>query len=569
VANGGRLPSAVYRQPTKCYFSRVEADFTQRMTVARIRIVKLVLTAVVVLAVTVGTLPAQADDQKRTIPAKTPAIPSLTWVSCDGGFECATAQVPLDYRRPAGGTIPLALIRRQVADPAQRKGTLFLQPGGPGSSGVSFVRNSYAALPVQLRDQFDVFGFDARGVGLSGQLQCWDDAEYSRAVSAALGRPAAATAFDQAVTQATSFNSACRRNAAELLPYVGTAYVARDIDLLRQALGERQVTFYGRSFGSYIGTVYADLFPRRVRAVVLDGGYDPRRYADQPYEYDRTQYLALDAAVERFFTWCANTPQLCTFGSGRPRAAFEQLTRALDADPVPVPGQGLANGYTLAYRLMFNINGGKLAWPGLADALQQAQRRDSSSFLLRPPSPASFDFLTVNVVVECIDRDYPRSRQRLRRELATSTRRAPLLGPSIGYGPPTYDHNHAPACVQWRGSRTSRHHGRYRATGSAPILVIGTTGDPDTPYRDAVALSRRLDNARLLTFRAEGHAAFDRSPCVAAAVTSYLVDLTLPRPDTSCADESQPPSPASQRRTNSQDVQSNGIDENLKPLPAR
>ena len=189
---------------------------------ARIRIVKLVLTAVVVLAVTVGTLPAQADDQKRTIPAKTPAIPSLTWVSCDGGFECATAQVPLDHRRPAGGTIPLALIRRQVADPAQRKGTLFLQPGGPGSSGVSFVRNSYAALPVQLRDQFDVFGFDARGVGLSGQLQCWDDAEYSRAVSAALGRPASATAFDQAVTQATSFNSACRQKRR------GTPALCRD-----------------------------------------------------------------------------------------------------------------------------------------------------------------------------------------------------------------------------------------------------------------------------------------------------------------------------------------------------
>ena len=194
---------------------------------------------------------------------------------------------------------------------------------------------------------------------LSGQLQCWDDAKYSRAVSRALGRPVPATAFKQAVRQARSFNAACRKNAAELLPYVGTDYVARDIDLLRQALGERQLTFYGRSFGSYIGTVYADLFPQRVRAVVLDGGYDPRRYANRPYAYDRTQYLALDAAVQRFFAWCGRTPSMCTFGDGQPRAAFEQLTRALDAAPVPIPGQGRANGYTLAYRLMFNINGGK------------------------------------------------------------------------------------------------------------------------------------------------------------------------------------------------------------------
>ena len=535
------------------------------------RILRLVVAAVTVVTLVLGVPPARADEAP-TWPrsGKVPPIPSLVWTPCGGGFDCATARVPLDYRRPAGPTIPLALIRRQVGDPAQRKGTMFLQPGGPGSSGVSFVRNSYAALPAQLRDRFDVFGFDVRGVGASGQLQCWNDAEYSQAVSAALGRPVPATGFDQAVRQAEDFNAACRRNAAELLPYVGTGYVARDIDLLRQALGERELTFYGRSFGSYIGTVYADLFPERVRAVVLDGGYDPRRYADQPYTYDRTQYVALDAAVERFFSWCASTPSLCTFGKGKPRAAFEQLTRDLDAAPVPVPGQGMANGYTLAYRLMFNINGGKEVWPELAAALQQAQRRDHTSFLLRPPSPASFDFLTVNVVVECIDRNYPRGRERLRREVAASVRQAPLLGPSIGYGPPTYDHNHAPACVQWSGARTSRHHGSYRATGSAPILVIGTTGDPDTPYRDAVALAGGLDNARLLTFRAEGHAGFDRSECVAAAVTSYLVDLTLPRHRASCADEVQPsPPPAAHRTSTGKDAVSKGVDENLEPIAVR
>ena len=133
-----------------------------------------------------------------------------------------------------------------------------------------------------------------------------------------------------------------------------------------------------------------------------------------------------------------------------------------------IPNQGVANGYTLAYRLMFNINGGKRDWPNLAAALSRAEQRDPSSFLLRPPSPTSFDFLTVNVVVECIDRNYPRSRERLRRELATSDEASPLLGPSIGYGPPTYDHNHAPACVLWPGARTSRHHGNFRASRLSP-----------------------------------------------------------------------------------------------------
>ena len=457
------------------------------------------------------------------------------------------------------------MIRRQAADPARRVGTLLLQPGGPGNSGVTFVRNSYAALAPELRDQFDVFGFDVRGVGLSGQLQCWDDAKYADAVSNALGRPSPRTAFKDTVRQAQDFNAACLENAGDLLPYVGTGYVARDIDLLRQALGEPQLTYYGRSFGSFIGTVYADLFPDRVRAMVLDGGYDPHRYANRPYKYDRTQFLALDAALERFFAWCARTPTLCSFGGGRPRSAFERLTRALDRAPVTIPSQGVANGYTLAYRLMFNINGGKRDWPNLAAALSRAEQRDPGSFLLRPPSPTSFDFLTVNVVVECIDRDYPRSRARLRRELAASTRRAPLLGPSIGYGPPTYDHNHAPACVLWPGAKTSRHHGDFRASGSAPILVIGTTGDPDTPYRDAVALSRILDNARLLTFRAEGHAAFNRSQCVATAVTAYLSTTALPPRGAWCADEPEPAPITAARIPTTPQTSVRSIDEGSEP----
>src|SRR6476659_2176132 len=130
------------------------------------RMVRFAVMALTVMSVTVIGLPAHADDPNRTVPAHAPAIPSLVGTPCDGGFECATARVPLDYRSPTGRLVPLALIRRQVADPAQRKGTLFLQPGGPGNSGVSFVRNSYDALPARLRDRFDVFGYDVRGVGL-------------------------------------------------------------------------------------------------------------------------------------------------------------------------------------------------------------------------------------------------------------------------------------------------------------------------------------------------------------------------------------------------------------------
>ena len=477
-----------------------------------------------------------ASEQHETAP-----VPTLTWSDCQGGFECADARVPLDYREPQGRTITLAVIRKKAADPSTRKGTLFLQPGGPGNSGVDFVRGNYDDLPAALRDDFDVFGYDVRGVGRSSQVVCWDDATYTKAVTAAKGVPGP-DAYEPAVQQAADFDQACQNNAGDLLPYVGTQYVARDIDLLRQALGEDQLTYYGRSFGSYIGTVYAAMFPDRVRALALDGAYDPEHYTSRPYAYDRPQYLALDGAMGRFLDWCKADQATCGFGDGDPRAAFQQLKADLDANPVPTANGGQANGYTLVYRLMFNINEGKVIWPSFGEALRKAQQRDNTSFLLRPPSPASYDFLNPNVVVECVDKKYPTDRSLLRSQVTTNARLAPLLGPAMAYGPPTYDHQHATACVQWKGEHVSRYGGSFRAKGSAPILVIGNTGDPDTPYQDAVALSRELDNGRLLTFKAEGHTAFGRSACATDAITSYLVDLKVPARGASCSDETQPPS---------------------------
>ncbi|MGP3948945.1 alpha/beta hydrolase [Streptomyces sp. 7N604] len=486
-----------------------------------------------------------------------PPVPELSWSPCpedEGGkegFTCAKAEVPLDYREPDGRKISLAVTRHKVADPAQRQGTLFLQPGGPGSSGVDFARGNYTDLPAGLRDRFDVLGYDVRGVGRSSPLECWDDKQYLQAVTEAKGNPGPG-AFAPALRTAAGFNQACLQKSADLLPFVGTDYVARDIDLLRQALGEEQLTFYGRSFGSYIGTVYADLFPDRVRAMVLDGAYDPVKYADRPHAYDRGQYLALDGAVDRFLDWCADEPSACGFGGGSPKESFGKLVRDVDADPVPTSGGGKANGYTLVYRLLFNINEGKVLWPAIGEALHRAELRNAESFLLKPPSAASFDFLTANVVVECADRAYPHDTGLLERRLAANTEDAPLLGPALGYGPPTYDHQHGTACDQWPGEQVSRHEGSYRAEGSAPILVLGTTGDPDTPYRDAVALSRRLDNASLLTFKAEGHTAFGRSECATAAVTSYLTDLILPPERTVCADEKPPaPGPSSPSKAGS------------------
>ncbi|MET9693830.1 alpha/beta hydrolase [Streptomyces sp. NPDC006514] len=529
------------------------ADDPRKRVVRGISLVLITITALL------GGTPGPADAAHATAAAGAgaagagasgaPSVPVLSWGPCDGaedGFECATARVPVDYRRPAGPTLALAVTRRAAADPTRRTGVLVLHPGGPGNSGVNFARSSYGALPASLRDTFDVVGYDMRGVARSGQVECWDDAQYSAAVDSARGAPGPGS-LKEALRQGAAFAAACRERSGDLLPYIGTGSNAGDIDLLRQALGEETLSFYGRSFGSYVGTVYAARFPERVRAMVLDGAYDPRRYGDLPYAYDAAQFTALDAAVGRFLDWCGRNAAACGFGEGHPRQAFEQLKRDLDAHPVITTSGRPATGYTLAYRLMFNINAGKEIWPYLGQALRSAQARQAS-FLLSPPSPASFDFLTVNTAVECADRLYPSSQPLLRTLIAAETASAPLLGPPIALGPPTYDHNHAPACTQWPTERPSRFEGSYRAAGSAPILVLGTTGDPDTPYQDAVTLAGTLASGRLLTFNAEGHTAYHRSACISTLVDTYLSTLTLPARGTVCTDET-PPQPLDRRTT--------------------
>ncbi|MFJ8563413.1 alpha/beta hydrolase [Streptomyces sp. NPDC093514] len=521
-----------------------------------------VVWGISLLLIAVTALAGGAAAAARATELPAPPVPVLSWGPCDGeqdGFECATARVPLDYRRPTGPTLALAVTRRAAADRAHRTGVLVLHPGGPGNSGMNFTRSSYEALPASLRDTFDVVGYDMRGVARSGQVECWNDQEYAAAVDTARGVPGPG-ALKEAVRQGADYARACRERSGQILPFIGTGSNAQDLDLLRRALGEETLSFYGRSFGSYVGTVYAAQFPRRVRAMVLDGAYDPRRYAEVPYAYDAGQFAALDGAVGRFLDWCAADPTACGFGEGRPRQAFEQLKRDLDADPVITASGRPATGYTLAYRLMFNINSGREVWPYLGQALRAAQLRQGS-FLLSPPSPASFDFLNVNTAVECADRTYPSSRLLLGAMVGAQAASAPLLGPAIGLGPPTYDHNHAPTCVQWTTERPSRYEGSYRAAGSAPILVLGTTGDPDTPYQDAVALAGTLQNGRLLTFAAEGHTAYNRSTCVSTLVESYLATLALPVRGTVCADEA-PPQPPDRHRTTGV-----GIDETRDVIP--
>ncbi|HEV8623745.1 MAG TPA: alpha/beta fold hydrolase [Acidimicrobiia bacterium] len=314
-------------------------------------------------------------------------------------FSCATLSVPLDYHHRGSRTVPVAVIRVQAASPGSRIGSLVLNPGGPGGSGVDAAIDAATSLPEALRARFDIVGFDPRGVGRTGPVRCWDQARYAAAFRHARARPHPG-AFRAALDEGRRFRPACRRNSGDLAPYLGTEFVARDLDRLRAALGDEQLTYLGLSYGTFIGTVYANLFPKRVRALALDGAYDPNRYANHPYAYDRGQYIAVEGALNRFLAWCAGAGTACHVGDGDPAAALDRLIGRLDRDDVAV------DAFSFLYQILYAMNGGTPHWTTLADQLRQSESGEGR--LLAPISRPEADFLTANTVVECNDRGLPR-----------------------------------------------------------------------------------------------------------------------------------------------------------------
>jgi pimeloyl-ACP methyl ester carboxylesterase len=470
------------------------------------------------------------------------AVPTLTWSDCgDGTHQCTPAQVPLDYHRPDGPSLTLQLRRWPAADPAARIGTLFLYAGGPGSSGWSWVQTFATSVTQEMRDRFDIVGFDPRGVQRSQPVSCLAGPAYQTQWTKVRTRPAPG-ALGTAVRLAREWAAACQAHSGALLPYVGTKSQARDLDLLRAAVGDPKLTYFGGSYATYVGTVYANMFPQRTRALVLDSGYDPEKYANDPYAYDYGQYKSTEEALYRFLGWCAATPDQCAFAAGEPAptaatlaAKTHAIMDSLDADPVrDATGTITVNGATMLSELTSRLNSGTRRWSALGADLRLAETRTGTLMYTVSQSDAAFN--AVNVAVECADRVYPRSLSQLRTRLARVAADFPLTAPGMAYGPPAYDHTHAPVCREWPAARHSRYTGSYRARGSAPILVFGNTGDPDTPYADSVALAHTLANGHLVTWEGEGHTARRKSACAEAHMYEYLLRVTVPPEGTVCRD---------------------------------
>lgn len=492
-------------------------------------------TALVAAALLVALLGACASSSFPSSSSPSSVAPSggrartgsVGWHGC-GAIQCATLSVPLDAARPNGPHISLALARRPAS--GQRVGALLTNPGGPGASGVDLVRQAGSVFSSKLRNNFDIVSWDPRGTGASAPVRCDVDLDAFFAIDHS---PDNAAEVQQNVDEAKALAASCARGSGGLLRHVSTLDTVRDMDAIRAALGDQRVTYLGFSYGTYLGALYADHYPTRVRAMVLDGAVDP----SLPYAQGTlTQALGFEHALDAFLSACASTTQ-CGFATrGNPAVALNDVLRSIDAESLPAMVSGehrtLGPGET-DLGVATALYAGKQGWPVLAQALTRAAQGDGSGLLQlsdtyteRQPGGHYSNEILAFYAISCTDTPSPRTAAEVERLADASRPGAPHFGPAnFWLGLP---------CTYWPAPATLLS-APVHATGAPPIVVVGTSNDPATPLSGARALASQLSSGRLLVYQGEGHTAYGRgSGCVQDAVDRYLVSLVPPKDGTRC-----------------------------------
>jgi pimeloyl-ACP methyl ester carboxylesterase len=481
--------------------------------------------------------------------ALSPAVPAsaapaaIAWTPCAAGFECATVSAPLDYDKPRGARISIAVTRMPATDPHRRIGSLVVNPGGPGLSGVAFVQANFRNLPADLRARFDIVSFDSRGLAGSTAVRCYDTAEQSRADRAPFLYPE--TPAEERVWRRADdkLSAACARRGGPILRHMSSADVARDLDRLRTVLGDRKLTYLGYSYGSLLGQTYANLFPAGFRALVIDGVIDPVVATRGPGGAARTTPTASRMAaaggagqtLDEFFRVCDAAGTACAF-SGRSSARFTRLAGRLKDNPAVLSYNDLIG---TALGAVFNA----ASWPVLARFLADLEKQVSATTPRTTAAPAPEKYPNEwegKPGVACSDTVNPRSFPVWQQAADRAERR-------YGYFGRIYNWVWS-QCRSWpAGAGQDSYHGPWTARTSAPVLIVGNYFDPATPYAGALGAARLLPNSRLLSYAGWGHVAFhlQGNACVDRHVSHYLLTAGLPAPGTVCQpDPPFPPSPA-------------------------
>jgi pimeloyl-ACP methyl ester carboxylesterase len=502
----------------------------------------LALTGCTSFAETAGRAAASAADASSATP---PPPAPIAWSGCDEQikplvagrpgsdraltFECGRTDVPIDYAEPRGATLPLFLVRARIAGQTDRIGSLVVNPGGPGRSGTDAVVSLALQLPEELLQRFDLVGLDPRGVGLSTPVQCIPD-PVKEQVLAAEPRPVTDQQLTDAFSLAQRIADGCAQQYGDALGAFSTVATARDLDRVRESLGDQQLSFLGYSYGTTLGSTYAELFPDRVRAMVLDGAVDPD--ADPQHAAEATA-RGLEAGFDAFAASCTALVAGCPLGPD-PRTALSDLLAQAAATPVPSAEAGETRAATPG-TVMAAVTAGiadPAAWPQLQQSLAAAQRGDSQGlftladgYLGRLSDGTWTNLLDALTAVDCADHPQTYTEDQVRALARDWNARYPLFG--AGQAARLYD------CTPWRAPRTPLP--ARDAAGSAPVLVVGNTGDPVTPYQGAQDMARDLSAGVLLTWQGgRGHTSYPQTPCITTAVDTYLVDARPPADGQTC-----------------------------------
>lgn len=456
----------------------------------------------------------------------------LVWSSCSGDYQCANLTVPVDYAAPSGNTTKVSIIRLRSADASKRIGSLVINPGGPGGSGVEYARAARGIYTQAILDRYTIVGFDPRGVASSDPVQCLNDAQTDRFI-AADGTPDTPAEILQLQALGKLFADACKARSPKLFAHVDTRSVARDLDVLRAALGEEKLNYFGASYGTYLGATYADLFPTKVGRMVLDGAIDPTL---SNVEVTHQQLKGFEVAIGRFIADCnkqANCPLPGGVEAGKAKLA--QWFSHLDQNPLKTNdpkrplNEALAQNAVLSYLYFPQSDYGQLrdgltaAFSGdgsvLLDLLDQRISRDSSGHYTDNSNAMLY-------AVNALDRpDRPTAAQ-WQTYADQWAKEDPLFGRFFAWGNIPFDYWNAPA--------TNTPH-EIHAPGSPPILVVGTTYDPATPYPWAQGLAKQLSQGVLLTRVGDGHTAYGMgSTCADDAIDRFLTTGVTPPVGTVC-----------------------------------
>ena len=449
---------------------------------------------------------------------------ALAWRAC-GAAECAGLSVPLDYAKPQGASITVQVLRMKATRPGQRIGSLVVNPGGPGGSGVDYARAADFIVGAPVRQRFDIVGFDPRGVQRSHPVDCLPDAQ----MDAVLAQDP--TPDDQAEEQAfaasgAAFARGCVQRTGPLIGHISTEDAAKDMDILRSALGDAKLNYLGKSYGTLLGAVYAGLFPKLVGRFVLDGVVPPDA---TPAQIALGQAEGFERATRAWAQNCVNSG--CPLGNSvdAVMAGMRDLLKRLDASPVPMSDgreSMLTEGWAATGIAQAMYDQG--SWDALTAALRQVVDQNNGTALMKladqyaerdPNGHYSGNLLEAFYAISCLDSPDSPDPKVYEQRARDAAAKAPTWGPFLAWG--------GLVCGQWPVKEGTGPHA-ISAAGSGPIAVIGTTRDPATPYEWSMQLRHELANARLLTFNGDGHTAYARSnACVDSAIDDYYTAGTL------------------------------------------